>query len=87
MFLQGIIQAAVGFYHLERDNLVGAESQLERARAKLAGYPRTYAGVDVDGLRDALACWIDRMRRGEVAGAGYAVFPRIRTGREEEEAR
>ena len=61
-FFQGLIQAAVGFYHLGNGNRAGARSVLGRSLERLARYPEHYAGVELEPLRIA---------RGRVAaGAG-----------------
>lgn len=45
LFLQGLIHLAVGTYHHANGNLKGAESQLQKAATKLAGYPDGHWGV------------------------------------------
>jgi predicted metal-dependent hydrolase len=56
-FLQGLIQVAVAFHHHSRDNRVGAESLLRRALTNLSAYPDTFAGVDLQRLRQDLVAW------------------------------
>ena len=53
-FYQGLIQAAVGLHHLQRGNLLGAEAQIHKSLAKLAGYDAVTAGLDVARLRSDL---------------------------------
>jgi predicted metal-dependent hydrolase len=65
-FFQGLIQVAVGFYHLGNDNPVGAGRLFGRALKRLAGYPAAYAGVDVAALR---SCVVDWQRRLSLPGA------------------
>jgi predicted metal-dependent hydrolase len=59
LFLQSLIHVAVGLYHAERGNLVGASRQLRKALRKLSGYLPEYEGVDTGRLyreaSDALA--------------------------------
>jgi predicted metal-dependent hydrolase len=57
-FYQGLIQAAVGFYHLGNGNRRGAVTLLRRSLARLERYPARYAGVELAALRDALAGWL-----------------------------
>jgi uncharacterized protein len=54
-FFQGLIQVAVGFYHLGNGNRPGAITLLRRSLAHLGRYPAAYAGVDLAPLRDAVA--------------------------------
>jgi len=49
-FLQALIHFAVGFYHHEQGNQVGAEKQLDKALRKLAGYLPVFEGIDTAKL-------------------------------------
>ena len=57
-FFQGLIQAAVGFYHLGNGNRAGAGSVLRRSLERLARYPPRYAGVELEPLRAAVGEWL-----------------------------
>ncbi len=46
-FYQGLIQAAVAFYHWSRDNLGGAMSLYRSSSQYLRAYQPEYLGVDV----------------------------------------
>jgi predicted metal-dependent hydrolase len=56
-FFQGLIQVAVGFYHLGNDNPVGAGRLFGRALERLEGYPEHYGGIDVAALRSCVLGW------------------------------
>ncbi len=73
-FFQGLIQAAVGFYHLGNGNRAGARSVLGRSLERLARYPPHYAGVELEPLRVALGEWL---RALETDRAMPAEPPRI----------
>jgi predicted metal-dependent hydrolase len=45
--LQGLIQIAAGFHHLENGNLKGALNLLEEGRQKLKDYGETFAGLEL----------------------------------------
>jgi predicted metal-dependent hydrolase len=49
-FLQALIHFAVGFYHDQQGNKVGAEKQLRKALRKLAGYLPEFQGIDTAKL-------------------------------------
>ncbi|MDJ0567887.1 MAG: DUF309 domain-containing protein [Pleurocapsa sp. MO_192.B19] len=49
-FYQGILQVAVGCYHLSNDNLRGAIILLGEAVRRLCDYQPSYEGVDVELL-------------------------------------
>jgi uncharacterized protein len=49
-FYQGILQVAVGCYHLSNDNLRGAIILLGEAVRRLCDYQPNYEGVDVELL-------------------------------------
>ena len=63
-FFQGLIQAAVGFYHLGNGNRAGATTLLRRSLARLERYPARYAGVELAPLRDAVAGWLASLEGG-----------------------
>lgn len=50
LFYQGLIQTAVGFYHLSNGNYKGACSQFGKALAKLEQYQPEYHGIDTASL-------------------------------------
>ena len=49
-FYQGILQVAVGCYHLSNDNLRGAIILLGEAVRRLSDYQPDYEGIDVEQL-------------------------------------
>ena len=54
LFLQGMIQAAVGCYHLSNGNTTGAISQYQKSLDKLSKYPDEYLGIDLWSFRTGL---------------------------------
>jgi uncharacterized protein len=48
---RGILQVAVGYYHIQRGNYVGARKMFKRCRRWLAPFPGTCQGINLDGLR------------------------------------
>jgi uncharacterized protein len=58
-FYHGLVQAAAGFYHLEKANVHGARTLVQKAVAKLGTYSPVHREVDVAafvaGLRRVLA--------------------------------
>jgi predicted metal-dependent hydrolase len=63
-FFQGLIQAAVGFYHLGNGNRPGATTLLRRSLARLGRYPARYAGVELAPLRAAIGDWLEALASG-----------------------
>ena len=62
---QGILQIAVAYFHLTRDNYVGAIKVYKRALKWLRAYPDSCRGVDVGQLkRDAEAVFAEVERLG-----------------------
>jgi predicted metal-dependent hydrolase len=64
-FFQGLIQAAVGFYHLGNGNREGARRLFGRALGRLERYPSRYAGVDAGPLRASLRRFRDALDAGD----------------------
>ncbi len=50
-FYQGLLQVAVAYYHLGNGNWRGAVVLLGEGRFRLLAYAPSYAGIDVDQLR------------------------------------
>ncbi len=76
-FFQGIIQVAVGFYHLGNGNLTGAQSQLEKGLSNLAPYGDCFAGLDVSNLRSEVQSWLEKIRREEDLRCAVADLPKL----------
>jgi predicted metal-dependent hydrolase len=73
LFLQGLIHVAVGCYHVQRGNPVGASRQLRKALRKLEPYLPWCEGVDTEELcREARA-----VLQCVEGGSLPAAFPRI----------
>ena len=53
-FFQGLIQVAVGYYHLGNGNPSGARSMFERALQRFEKYPGRYLGFDLEQQRGEL---------------------------------
>ncbi len=67
VFLQALIQSAVGLYHLDNNNVKGARSQLSKACSKLEAFMPEYRGLCVDFLYASLK---DHLRILEGWGRG-----------------
>ncbi|MBI4463946.1 MAG: DUF309 domain-containing protein [Acidobacteria bacterium] len=52
--LQGLIQVAVAFYHLRRENFVGARRLLAAGLEKLSAFVTDRSEIDVSGLLETL---------------------------------
>jgi predicted metal-dependent hydrolase len=75
VFLQALIHLAVGCYHGQRGNHMGAGRQLRKGLGKLAGYLPSCEGVDTARLyREALAA-LERLEDGVIP----LQYPQIHT--------
>ena len=52
-FLQGLIQLAAAYHHVQRGNQRGAERLFGSALAKLREFPPDYCGIDRAAVEDA----------------------------------
>lgn len=80
LFYQGLIQTAVGFYHLSNGNYKGASSQFGKAVAKLNNYLPEFHGVDTRQLVNAVTeCRTDveLLKEGRLEGFDERKIPRI----------
>jgi len=73
LFLQALIHVAVGFYHCQRGNPVGATGQLGKGLRKLAGYLPACECIDTARLYRETIALLDRIK----AGAGAAGYPQV----------
>jgi uncharacterized protein len=80
LFYQGLIQAAVAFYHLSHGNYKGACSQFAKSIAKLEQYLPTYHNVEtqplVERLRECLRN-AESLRDGGHVPVDGGTIPRI----------
>lgn len=82
LFLQGLIQAAVGCHHLSNGNTSGAISQYTKSLDKLKQYPDDYMGLDMQTFRKEIERCFDGACLMHAEGATYEVnnsfFPELR---------
>ena len=76
-FFQGLIQVAVGFYHLGNSNATGGRSQFGKAMRNLDSYGREYLRVDLDSLRADVREWMRKVDAGEPLQRPIAELPKI----------
>ena len=74
-FLQGLIQVAAAFHHMQRKNLLGTESLLKGALRRLDPLPDEFGGVAVAPLRESIRSWLAVLQAGE---SRHPPFPKIR---------
>ena len=78
--LQGLIQVAVGFYHLGNNNYKGCCSQFSKALAKIEQFPPRHFGIETGLLIGQVRQWLalaERLRAGEAAAFAESDFPQI----------
>ena len=68
LFLQGLIQAAVGMFHFGNGNLGGARKMYTAARAKLDRYPSPYWGIELSSFLKEFECCFEEIL---AAGTSY----------------
>lgn len=62
-FYQGILQIAVGLYHLGNANWRGAVILLGEGTNRLQRYSPTFSGIDVEGLVDASCSLLTQLQQ------------------------
>ena len=81
LIYQGLIQTAVGFYHLSNGNFKGACSQFGKALAKLEQFLPVFHGINTQQLvKDVRRCFVDaeHLRTGEGGTFDESKIPLIR---------
>lgn len=74
-FTQGLIQIAVGLYHLRRDNLVGAEKLIRRGLGRVRPFEPVYAELDIITFATTTAEVLNQMQAG--IGQRNITFPTL----------
>jgi uncharacterized protein len=80
LFLQGLIQVSVGFYHLFNRNFKGSASQFTKALQKLERYRPAHRGVELQEFTKQVVGWLvtaERGLAGESVDADQANVPRL----------
>ncbi|MEO0457256.1 MAG: DUF309 domain-containing protein [Cyanobacteria bacterium P01_A01_bin.114] len=62
-FYQGILQIAVGLYHLGNQNWHGAAILLGEGSHRLAPFEPAFGGIDVAGLVDQAHVWLGALQQ------------------------
>lgn len=76
-FTQGIIQIAVGYYHLERGNHPGACKLFRRGLERIQRYEPAYRGINVAALASAVALDLERIAATPAAQSIGLESPKI----------
>ncbi len=66
LFLQGLIQVSVGFYHFVNRNYKGATSQFTKGLAKLEHYRPSYRGIELEKFMQKVVGYLVQAERGVV---------------------
>jgi len=75
--LQGLIQLAVALYHIERGNLRGAKTMIERARHRLAKPSSTKLPFSITAVDDYAGNVARALESGAAAGHVVGRRPRL----------
>ena len=80
LFYQGLIQTAVGFYHLSNGNYRGACSQFAKASSKLEQYLPEFHGIDTKRLVGSVRTCLteaEALRDGRAVEFDEGTIPQI----------
>ena len=75
-FLQGLIQLAAAYHHVQRGTFSGGVRLFDAALRRLEPFPPAYAGIDRAGAVEAAREHRERIARGE--GIDGKDFPKLR---------
>jgi len=85
LFLQGLIQVSVGFYHFFNHNYKGAASQMTSGLGKLDGYRPFHRGTELELFAREVVHWLamaERALQGERPEVGDSRIPRLHPARQ-----
>lgn len=74
-FLQGVIQVAAAFYHLQRGNPEGTASLLQGALRRLDRHAPSFGGISVKPLCEEIRDWLRALEEDQ--GPPRLPFPQI----------
>lgn len=80
LFLQGLIQVSVGFYHLFNRNYRGAASQFTKGLKKLEQYCPAHHGIELEQFMEQVREWrslVERGLRGEQLVVDESQVPKL----------
>lgn len=63
LFLQGLIQVSVGYYHFFNDNFKGAASQLTKGLTKLNRFRPAHFGIELERFMKHVDVWLNMAER------------------------
>jgi predicted metal-dependent hydrolase len=69
LFLQGLIQVSVGFYHFFNSNYKGATSQFTKGLGKLEQYRPSHRGIELEQFLRSVVGWLSMAERGKAGEA------------------
>lgn len=75
-FLQGLIQLAAAYYHVQRGTFSGGVRLFDAALRRLERFPAGYAGIHREEAVEAAGRHRERIARGEEINASE--FPKLR---------
>ena len=77
-FTQGIIQIAVAYYHILRDNEVGALKLWKRGLERILKFQPVCLGVEVQPLAEAVERAISQCQQQSAVSKEYIELPKIK---------
>lgn len=77
VFIQGLIQIAAAFYHVQSRNLKGAVSQFTKGSEKLTHFLPAYKDVSVAKLLDDVRENLQRLQHTTHASLDSVTYPKI----------
>jgi predicted metal-dependent hydrolase len=80
LFVQGLIQVSVAFYHLFNQNYRGATSQFSKGLEKLRAYLPEHRGIHLETFYREVETWLskaERLKSGENIDVDERELPKL----------
>jgi len=77
IFIQGLIQIAAAFYHVQSENIKGAMSQFRKGREKLTHFLPEYRDVSVARLLEDVRENVEKIQLATVLIPDTITYPKI----------
>lgn len=82
LFLQGLIQVSVAYYHFFNKNYKGATSQFTKGLGKLEGYRPSHNDIELDHFLKRVVAWLaiaEQGLAGEVITVDETTVPKLQS--------
>tara|TARA_B100000686_G_scaffold353118_1_gene457431 strand:+ start:1666 stop:2031 length:366 start_codon:yes stop_codon:yes gene_type:complete len=76
-FIQGLIQLAVGYFHISNLNINGARGLFKKCVPKLIEYKPIYRNIDIDLILNSIDQTLEYLDKNDISEFDWTLVPKI----------